>query len=65
MKIDREKNRYFVEDVVAEIVARSQKPDFHVCHLCGAQYKVPRFFPLNHQEFSPSYFFTIQSDNKG
>ena len=26
-------------EIVAEIVARSQKPEFHVCYLCGAQYK--------------------------
>jgi hypothetical protein len=50
MEIYRKK-LYFVQDVVAEIVARSQKPDFHVCHLCGAQYKVPLFFPSSAKNF--------------
>jgi len=27
------------KEIVAELMARSVKPDFHVCHLCGAQYK--------------------------
>jgi len=37
-------NESFLQEVLAEIVAKSQKPDFHVCHLCGAQYKVPSTF---------------------
>ena len=31
-------------EILAEIVARSQKPEFHVCYLCGAQYKAKESF---------------------
>ena len=51
-------------EIVAEIVARSQKPEFHVCYLCGAQYKAKESIEkhmLSHSE-TVEYFVCRQQD---
>lgn len=51
-------------EIVAEIVARSQKPEFHVCYLCGAQYKAKESIEkhmLTHSE-TVEYFMCRQPE---
>jgi len=51
-------------EVVAELMARSVKPDFHVCHLCGAQYKAKESIDkhmLMHSE-NVTYFLCPEAD---
>ena len=51
-------------EIVAEIVARSQKPEFHVCYLCGAQYKAKESIEkhmLSHSE-TVEYFVCKHQD---
>ena len=51
-------------EIVAEIVARSQKPEFHVCYLCGAQYKAKESIEkhmLSHSE-TVEYFVCRQQN---
>lgn len=53
-------------EIVAEIVARSQKPEFHVCFLCGVQYKAKESIEkhmLSHSE-NVEYYHCKESDCK-
>ena len=53
-------------DIVSEILARAQKPEFHVCYLCGAQYKAKESIEkhmLIHSE-NVEYYHCKESDCK-
>jgi len=52
------------KEIVAKLMERSAKPDFRVCHLCGAQYKTKETLDkhmLSHQEVV-NYFYCQEAD---